>query len=350
MRRNRTLYDTSGGSKMRQRGVVGLAVLLVSVVVPTSMGTAAPPPTSESGVESIDVESVVPGRDLWVYEAAGEKERHFCGSRALAAGREVLRQAKELAKGRPITLRRYTDDPTLYEGVSHGPYAVADNGLVLYARMVKPGRAELYMAYRARPVGLAGQIAQRQFLDRASTRSCRSHGPETVWHPPKNERFAEKIARRAIQNGASLLAPEYVYYDEADFEDPNPFVEPRVVELKASEKEGLLHWLATMIDPRTCEPCGRRQAGCLECDMGSECNSWQMVRFAPDANGRTRLQAIIVLAPPMVFGGAEETIRQLSAVLGIDEDRKLAPEDSSSKPTRTAPSPQPSIPQEPDRD
>jgi hypothetical protein len=61
--------------------------------------------------------------------------------------------------------------------------------------------------------------------------------------------------------------------------------------------------------------------------MGSDCNSWEMVRFAPDATGRVRLQAIVVLEPPMVFGGVEQTIRQLSALLQIDEVPSARTED-----------------------
>lgn len=329
MRRTLALYGTSRGAKMPRGRLVWIAAVVLALAAPASTGNATPRARSESGAESIDVESVVPGKDLWVYEAAGEKERHFCGSRALAAGHKVLRQAKELAKGKPITLRRYTEDPTLYSGVSHGSYAVPGNGLVLHARATNTGGVELYMAYRARTVGLAAQMAQREFLSRAKTRSCRDHGPETVWHPPKNERLAQKVARRAAQEDSSLLASEYVYYAEGveEDEDPSPPVEPRVVQLKASEKEGLLHWLATMVDPRTCEPCGRRQPGCLECDMGSECNTLQMVRFAPDSKGRTRLQAIIVLDRPTVFAGDEQTIRQLSALLGINEDPRSRRED-----------------------
>ncbi len=133
---------------------------------------------------------------------------------------------------------------------------------------------------------------------------------------------------------ASLLSREYVQYDDGgddqgDGVSPSPAVGPHLVRIKASEEDRLLRWLAEMIGeyPEPCEPCGRQQAGCLECDMGSECNSWQMVRFAHDPSGRMRMQAVIILEPPMMFGGDEQTIRQLAALLEIDEIPRSQKED-----------------------
>jgi hypothetical protein len=89
MSRIQVLYATIRTRSFPGDGIVGLAVLLFALAVPASVGTASPRATSAPGPESIDIESVVSGKDLWVHEAAGEKERHFCGSRAIAAGREV---------------------------------------------------------------------------------------------------------------------------------------------------------------------------------------------------------------------------------------------------------------------
>lgn len=295
------------------KGAIVLQGALVAVLTAAISATA-----STQSVQQISLDSITPSKDLWLYAIGQDHERHFCGTKALVKGREVLElQASMFPVSKEVSCERSEKEGLLWCG---GGYGRAWIGMELSPN--GDGTYELRVAFRHDPTVLwpSIRIEQRMFLDRAHARSCREFGPETVWHAPQNNRFIRRTLARVSKRDASILPRKLFYYDE-DGASESPTVGPRMIDSGTEPPEIWWDELDLMGDVTDdggpCRSCGRQQERCIECWVSGSCNAQLFVRFAPDSNGIIRIRAKIILdTAPTDFGYAPY-LTEMIELLGV---------------------------------
>ncbi|MGB5368716.1 MAG: hypothetical protein WBM75_09945 [Polyangiales bacterium] len=283
---------------MTEATVRKLAQLVLCIA---SLSTTA----SAQGWESIPLDAIKPSKDLWLYGIGEDHERHYCGTKARAKGREVL----ELLRTE-FSMSEASCGPSEKEGLISCGGGYGSEWIGLEIRPDADGTYELRMAFRQDPSVLwpSIRVEQRLFLDRSYARSCREFGPETVWHPPRNDRFIRRTLARVSKLDASVLPRELFYYDEHGGDDL-PAEGPRMVESDTRHAEAWWDELGLMFGATAgdgpCRPCGRQQQRCIECWVSGSCSAQVFVRFAPDSTGVVRVRAKLILdTHPTDFGYA----------------------------------------------